>query len=443
MLNKIESAIERFSLIERGDSITVALSGGADSTALLFALLELREKYQLDISAAHVNHMLRGDESDSDERFVREMCERLDVPLFVGRFDIRSMMQKGEGCEECARRVRYDFLTQTAKDKIATAHTSDDNMETVLFNLVRGSGIKGACGIPAIRNNIIRPLIMCSRADVENYCEKNGLCFVTDSSNLTDDYTRNKIRHGVIPLLREINPAVGDSFGRFAFALRDVDRFVSELAADGVEKAKREGGYDITVLSELHSALLPQSVKIIFESAGVREIDSLHINEVCRMVKNGNGKCQLSGGIFAEIKDKTLVISAEIKQPKNVVKPCSDFVNKRVTFGRYIIETELSEGLNVNNLLANGILDYDKIVGKAEIRCRKEGDSIKLKKRPNKSLKKLFCELKIEQEKRDELPVLADDKGVIWIYGIGCAERVAVDENSKKVLKISGVDNNE
>ena len=167
MLNKIEKAAERYNLFQKGDSITVALSGGADSTALLHALVQLGEKYSLNVTAAHLNHKLRGDESDRDEQFVRKMCDDLGVELVCESSDITSLAKKGEGIEECARRVRYDFLQRNAKGKIATAHSADDNIETVIFNLTRGSGIKGGCGIPPVRDNIIRPLIMCTRAEIE------------------------------------------------------------------------------------------------------------------------------------------------------------------------------------------------------------------------------------------------------------------------------------
>lgn len=440
MLNKVIAAAERYSLLKRGDSVTVALSGGADSTALLHAMLSLRDKYSLTITAAHVNHMLRGDESDRDERFVRDMCERLGVPLEVGRFDINALRRQGESCEECARRVRYGFLNECADGKIATAHTADDNAETVLFNLTRGSGIKGACGIPPRRDNIIRPLIMCSRADVEGYCRENGLDFVIDSTNLTDDYTRNRIRHNVVPALREINPAVADSFCRFSAAMRDADDLISQLASDAANRAKSDFGYDCAELCRLHKAVLHRAVQLICKNESGFTPDSPHTEEVCRIIENAKGRCQLSGGFFAEIKDGKLFILREKKTENNPVTPCCDFVNKTVKFGDFEVKTALFDRSNVNNLLANDILDYDKIIGNLILRTRREGDKIKLAKRPQKSLKKLFCELKIPREKRDKLPVLADGRGVIFVLGIGCDIRVKADENTKRVLVISGVE---
>lgn len=437
MLNKIEKAAERYNLFHEGDSITVALSGGADSTALLHALVQLSEKYSLKIKAAHLNHKLRGDESDRDERFVRKMCDDLGIKLVCESADISSLTKKGEGIEECARRVRYEFLQRNASGKIATAHSADDNIETVIFNLTRGSGIKGACGIPPVRDNIIRPLIMCSRAEIEEYCKNNGLSFVTDSSNLTDDYTRNRIRHNVIPILKEINSAAGDSFYRFTSALNDVNDLVDGLAFDALKLAKLDKGYDIDRLSELHVSVLTRTVQIILAESGSMS-DSEHIGSVVKIIRDKKGKCQLNGGLFAEIKGNEIVVFG--KEIKNIiVTPCYNFVNKRVTFGEILLQSELVLADKVNNLLANDIIDYDKIEGEPILRAREAGDSIQLKKRPRKSVKKLFSELKIDIEKRDNLPILADEKGVIWIYDVGPDERVAVDEKTKNILKISGV----
>ncbi|MBQ2387863.1 MAG: tRNA lysidine(34) synthetase TilS [Clostridia bacterium] len=254
MQDKLLAAVTRYNLLKTGDRVTVALSGGADSTALLYGLLALREKFDLTVTAAHVNHMLRGEESDRDERFVRDLCEKLGVALSVGKFDIPALRKKGESGEECARRVRYAFLAEVADGKIATAHTADDNAETVLFNLIRGAGITGACGIPVKRDNIIRPLILCSRKDIENYCEKNGISFVTDSSNLTDDYTRNRIRHKIIPEMKEINPSLCDGVSRFSETLRDADELILSLAERAIKSAKKADGYDC---GELKKAIAP------------------------------------------------------------------------------------------------------------------------------------------------------------------------------------------
>ncbi len=442
MQDKLLSAVTRYGLIKTGDRITVALSGGADSTVLLYGLLGIKEKYNLTVTAAHVNHMLRGEESDRDEQFVREMCERLNVPLCVGRFDIPALKKQGESCEECARRVRYDFLNEVSDGKIATAHTADDNAETVLFNLTRGTGITGACGIPVKRDNIIRPLILCSRKDIEAYCDKNGITFVTDSTNLTDDYTRNRIRHKIIPEMKEINPSLCDSITRFTETLREADELILSLAETVINAAKTADGYDCNELNKSHNAVLSRAVRIICERETGLLPDSMHTELVCEIIRRANGKCQLSGNFFAEVKNGALRFFGDYKPEKISAIPCSEFINKTVDFGPFSIKCELKEGANINNLLANDSIDYDKIKGELTMRTRREGDKIRLNGRPEKSLKKLFSEMKIPVEKRGEIPVIADDNGVVSVLGTGCDRRVLIDEKTKRILIFSGVEKN-
>ena len=204
-------------MINKGDTVIAALSGGADSVALLYVLYSLKNELGFSLAACHVNHNLRGEESDGDERFVRRMCRFLDIPLYVASIKVNDLRQKHDSLEECARRLRYEFFDSISRGKlIATAHTASDNCETILINMVRGTALSGICGIPVKRDNIIRPLLYNTRGDIERYCTENSLDYVTDSTNLSDDYTRNKIRHKVVPLLREINPALFGAISRLS-----------------------------------------------------------------------------------------------------------------------------------------------------------------------------------------------------------------------------------
>ena len=201
MKSQVLKAIERFSLLDNRN-ITVALSGGADSMALLSVLLEIKGEFSLNITAAHFNHRIRGAEADRDEAFVKEYCEKKGVELFLGSGDVPSYAkEQGLSLELAARELRYEFLKSVSKGNVATAHTASDNAETVIFNLTRGSGAEGLCGIPPKRDIFIRPLILATREQIEEYCKENDIPFVNDSTNFCDDYTRNKIRHNVIPVL--------------------------------------------------------------------------------------------------------------------------------------------------------------------------------------------------------------------------------------------------
>ena len=234
MKELILKAIEQFSLIRKGDRVTVALSGGADSMSLLYALNSLKNELGISLFAAHLNHMIRGDEALRDEQFVKAECEKLGVKLFCERANIPEIAQKnGESLELCARKVRYTFLERVSNGGlVATAHTASDNLETMLFNLARGTAIDGLCGIPPKRDIYIRPLIFVTRDDVEKYCKQESVPFVTDSTNLSDDYTRNKIRHKIIPVLKEINQNAETSAVNTALNLREDASFIKLLAKE-------------------------------------------------------------------------------------------------------------------------------------------------------------------------------------------------------------------
>ncbi len=231
----IKDAISEYNMITSGDHVVVALSGGADSVSLLIALDMLKDELQIQLSACHINHNLRGLESDNDEMFVRELCEKRDITLEVFSVDINSLKEKHKSIEETAREARYKCFESFGENvKIATAHTASDNVETVIFNMVRGTALKGLCGIPAVRGNIIRPLIYSSREDVLKFLSDNKQDYVNDNSNFSDIYSRNKIRLNVLPELRQINPSLESGFINMCKALKSDEGFLSELSENGL-----------------------------------------------------------------------------------------------------------------------------------------------------------------------------------------------------------------
>lgn len=420
MLEKVLNAIERFSLINKGDTVTVALSGGADSVALLHALWSLRDKLSINVKAAHLNHGIRGAEADRDEAFVKWLCLKFDIPIVCETVDIPSLAkEKGQSLELCAREVRYEFLSRNAEGLIATAHTASDNTETLLFNLTRGSGTKGLSGIPPKRDNFIRPLIFCSRYDVEKYCIDNSLSYVTDSTNLTDDYTRNKIRHKVVTTLKEINPSLEDAVVRATDILREDNEALEFFTNEALFKAISDDGLLCESVNNLPTAV---AKRVIIKYAQTVEtelkLDYLHVNALCEICKNG-GKISLPCGYYGEVKNGVLIINSE----NNDEKP---------QFYAELVKVE-----KINNLLSINLIDCDKIIGSPIIRTRKEGDSIRLKNRGcTKTLNKLFTENKVDITIRDSIPVIADDKGVIWVYGMGVSQRCAPSNNSTNVLEV-------
>lgn len=301
-LEKIRSAVSDYQMLQRGDAVVAALSGGADSVSLLYALKELSGELGITVSACHINHHLRGEESDSDMRFCEELCSRLGIPLSVREAEVGSMQQKHESLEECARRVRYDFFAEVSGGKkLATAHNSNDCAETVLLNLMRGTGLKGLCGVPPVRGNIVRPLIYCTRDDVEEYCKSKGLTWVTDKTNLCDDYTRNKVRHIILPEMLKINGSLFSTMNRMEKSLREDSDFLEEMARQALESAKKPGGFDSAALADLPKPVQSRAIKQIFFAGGI-EPSALRINTAAEILAAGSGKFNPCRGKFFVVK---------------------------------------------------------------------------------------------------------------------------------------------
>ena len=429
MLKKVTEAVTRFCLLKNAKHITVALSGGADSMALLYALLEVKDKLEIKkISAAHFNHQIRGDEALRDQQFVAEQCKNLGVELVLGSADVPQFAKEQHlSLELAARKLRYEFFDSICTDAIATAHTASDNIETVLFNLTRGTALSGLCGIPPVRDRYIRPLILCTRDDIENYCTQNGIEFVTDSTNLSDEYTRNKIRHSVVPVLKVFNESAENAVSRMTASLREDEDFINQAVVKVYDTIYINGTLLVDKFGGLHPAVAKRIIAKFCAEKGV-ETDNLHINQIYDICLGG-GQISLAGDKIARVKDAVLEVARVKKQPINI------------TFTVDIKESDNDLFKNcekVHNLLLKNILDCDKIVGKLVLRQRMSGDTIRLKnKNCTKTLKKLFCEYKIPTAERDVWPVLADEQGVVWVHKIGVADRCAADKDSLRIYKIN------
>ena len=311
MVNKIAEAVSRYGMLEKGGSVIAAVSGGADSIALLHALFSMRNELGITVFACHINHNLRGAESMRDEQFVRDFCEKNEIPLTVYSIDIKA--EKHESVEEKARKMRYECFERLCSElnaKLATAHTASDNAETVFINILRGTGTKGLGGIPPVRGNIIRPLIRCTREDIEKYCKENGLQYVTDSTNLSDDYTRNKLRHRLIPLLQEFNPSLFEAVSRMTSAVYDDNALLDEIAAKAKENARTENGFSCEKLTELKRPVLCRVISSVLSENGI-EPSALRINECAEIIIAKKGKINLCRNKFALVRKKIFRISYE------------------------------------------------------------------------------------------------------------------------------------
>lgn len=401
MLNKLSEFIRRYHMITPGDHIVCALSGGADSTALFLGLYLLREKFNFTLSAAHFNHNLRADESDRDEQFARTLCRRYDVELFVGNGQIQAGKK---GLEAAARDARYDFFS-TLPGKIATAHTANDNAETVMLHLVRGTGLKGLGGIAPINGRIIRPMLSITRTEVLAFLQEYCLSFVEDSSNATDLFLRNRLRHHIMPLLKQENPKIAENLSAMALNLRQDEEFLQK-------EAERSNTLDVNALRQMDGAVRNRIVERFLKGNGVREPELRHINGVNSLIFSSNPSAwaALPGGVNVERCYGALRIRTEQVFPK--VEICCP--------GETVIE-EL--GLKVTCRMAEQIVNTADtftvaVSGRVWLRSRLIGDEMR-GNGGTKTLKKLFIDRKIPSSERNSVPVLADESGVLGVYQIG------------------------
>ena len=444
--NKVMKAIDDYSMLRGASKVVVGFSGGADSVCLLHILSKLRNEIGFEIIGAHVNHGIRGDEALRDADFAQRFCEQLGVEFKLLNVDCVSKAKEiGVSVEECGRLLRYDFFYSLADSgtKVATAHNSNDNTETVLFNLARGSSVKGVGGIPPVRGNIIRPLIYCTRKEIEGYCLENNLQFVTDSTNLCDDYTRNKIRHKILPVLEEINPEAVSNVASLSSDAREVTEYIRNEALSLIKKASNnDGTYNVDVLLENCSVILREAVVLLFSAYSDKTLERKKIEELCRLLRN-TGRVQVYGNVFAEVKrGKFRFYFNEINaKPQSVTVPSVPF---EAVFSDYKINVDSfsKSSEKINKKLLDNLIDCDKIVGNVFLRTRVEGDKITLFNRNvTKTLKKLFNELNIPVEKRDSIPVLCDDNGVLWVYSVGVDARCRIDADSSNIIFIKGENN--
>ncbi len=442
---KILSAINDNQMLADSKEVFVGFSGGADSICLLHALHTLKEKLNITVKAAHVNHGIRGDEAKRDEAFSQEFCSKLGIEFYLHSFNcVEEAKKTGESLEECGRRVRYAYFNSLVSEggKIATAHNANDNAETVIFNLARGTALKGVCGIPCARENIIRPLIYCTREEIELYCSENKLSYVTDSTNLSDAYSRNKIRHNILPVLTELNSCAIENITSFCCGAKQTQEYVCLQAERALsESFLEQDTYDVTVLKTLHPAVLNEVICVAYERFSRSSPDRNKIEAVSALIFK-SGRVQLYGENYAEVIKNRLRFfkKTEVEKTETIY---IDALGKYV-FGKYTVTltniTDYSSKVN-NEFLYNSI-DCDKINGKLFLRTRQEGDRVTLFRRNvSKSLKKLFCEYNIPIEKRQTLPILCDDEGIVWVYGIGTVARCCANNKSSNIIYVEGENN--
>ena len=444
LIDKVLNFVDEHNMLPESGLVLACVSGGADSMCLLEVFRRISTQRGFSLAVAHFNHKLRGEESDRDEKFVRDYCEKFALAYYTQSGDVCSFAkQNGLSIETAARDMRYDFfhnLADTlAAEKIATAHNADDNTETILINLARGAGTKGISGIPPIRGKIIRPMLTITRDEIIAFLSDHGISYVEDSTNSDDVYTRNKIRHHVIPILKEINPRLNEAASITARLMREDEKMLSEMA-DIFIKDKRDG-FSVTCEDIL---ALPTAVsrRVIRKLYG-GNLSFKHVDLVLELCKNNNPSALLSLPKMTVYKDYGRIVfglDEEFVQEgfeefipldgSSVIIPA---IGLKISCKAVSFDDKIGK---VNKSLTSFLFKSIDTYGTMSVRPRRAGDKIKfLGQDGTKTLKKLFIERRIPAHKRSLIPVIADSKGVLAVYGLGRGERL-VPQSGDIALRI-------
>ncbi len=455
-------------LLENSLAVTVGFSGGADS---VFLLLYLKEKLtpEKKIVALHLNHMLRGDEADRDEAFCRDFCRDNGIDFISKKADVYKISgAEKQGIEECARNQRYMFFDECRKEiaekysvlmervLIATAHNADDNMETVLFNASRGSGALGLCGIPPVRDGvIIRPVLCVSSEEIRSSLDEIGQDFMFDYTNAENEYTRNRIRHRAVPVLKEINPLAERAFFRLSESLRWDEEYLRGEASRLLGTGRKNGEIKAKLLRKAPRALLVRAVFILYsEAAPCGSLSGRNAQDVVNFIESGKkGELHLPDNVtvridenvsFAVEKNKTKEkIPQYIKaleaglndfSPLGFVLSVCDINGTAFAEGETTAANDVTFNIygNIYKYLIKTVLNNDKIIGSLYVRNRRDGDVYFIGGH-HKKVKKLFCDNKIPSSARDKLPLVCDDEGILWIPGFPARDGTVFKGEGKAV----------
>lgn len=461
VLNRVRCTIQRYRLIEKAENVLVGLSGGPDSVCLLHTLHLLSAELGFKLYAAHVNHLLRGEESDMDERYARMLCEEIGIPFYVQAYDIKKLSRDGKlSLEEAGREARYTYFNSLSDRlgaaRIAVAHNRDDQAETVLMHIIRGTGLDGLRGMDYSRGRIIRPLLDVPRKDIEEYCSFYRLAPRTDSSNLENAYTRNKVRLDLFPMMnRLLDTDVASSILRLSEVVRDDGDYLNACTEELLERSLMawDGGTAVInrlELEKVHPALAKRAVRkaVAMVKGDLKGLESKHVESVLRLVadsRTGAG-IDLPGGVTAVRYYDTLKISR-----RAVDEPAGSFSVPVLIPGRTTVEAiggsleasfekktfHVEEYTRIRYNSFVQFFDFDGLKAGITVRNRLKGDVFKpLKSNGTKKLKEYFIDCKIPRDLRDKVPLVAVGNEIVWVVGYKISDKFKVTENTKTVLKM-------
>ena len=456
-IKKVKKTIEKFSMLKKGDHVVTAVSGGADSVALLTVLNALKGELGIYVSAAHMDHMIRGDESKQEMGFVQSLAEDMGVSCIAEARNVSDVKNDGGlSLQEAAREVRYEFLKDTLKklnaDRVAIGHHADDQVETALMWFIRGASLKGLSGMPPIREGMfIRPLLEVTRKEIEQYLEENGIDYISDTSVNEKHYLRNDIRHNLLPLLREkYNPQIDDAIIRMTNLLRQDDAFLKKSAKQAVEDCMIETADDFCCSIEkmnnypeaFHGRMVMDMVARI--KGDTRGISFKHVDSVCNLISEGPSKVvQLPGGLSVWREYDKLIFTYHQEDitpyslsydslPESVVIECTGV---KIFFN--VLETSDTDKLLKERGKDTEFLNYDAIKFPLMIRTVLPGDRFyPLGMKQSKKLKDLFIDLTIPVPERQKIPLIVSDDRIACVCGLRIDDRFKIKKDTLSVLSV-------
>jgi len=453
MLDKITAYIEKWNMLESNDNVIVGISGGADSVCLLFVLYKLKEVMHIDITGIHVNHGLREEAADRDEAFVRQFCSRLDIPCAVYRRDVGMIAkQRKQSEEEAGRDARREVFAEALKTyggtRVALAHHKNDNAETMLMNLARGTGLRGLSGMKPLNGQLIRPLLCVTRQEIERFLAKEDISYCDDVTNRSDLYTRNRIRNHVMPYLEDgVNLRAVEHIADTMERLRTVQEYLDDQADIWYRDCIRFQNQDIILVGKNFEAV-PAALKplilqrIMTESAGAgKDITARHLAAAGRLLEQQTGRrISLPYGMTA-VRCYEGIRFSQATAAGNKTGPVGLPVNGEVKVGSRLIRTKVKEGGTVSAISCKKHytkqFDYDIIKSNVSIRTREAGDYIVIDDQGNRQkLKAFFINNKVPREVRENILLIAEGSHVLWIIGMRQSKAYQINAYTKRILEI-------
>lgn len=446
MKKKVWQTIEKFQMCPYGSKIVVGVSGGADSIALLHILKGFAQEQNWGLTVVHVHHGLRADEADGDREFVEKVCRQWEIPCKVFYFDVAKEAEKRSmGTEEAGRLLRYEsFEKERDGGFIAVAHNQNDQGETVLMRLCRGAGGAGLIGIRPVRDNIVRPLLYCTRREIEKYCEDNQLSYRQDSTNFENNYTRNRIRNQILPLLEEIYPKTTEHIAQTAEILGEEQEYLQIQAQElFLRSAKKMGKGEVTlnieVLQSSHRVLRKRVFALALDKLGAKkDFGATHFEILEGLLSQESGKSvNLPNKVIAKK-------SYDILQMKNAHHGSKEFCYPLhlgeeifVPEANIYVDLKVCTEKKAENDIdgCTKVFDYDKIGCALFCRTRQKGDSLAIRN-GRKKLKDFMIDEKIPREERDSLPLIALDSDILWVVGKRISVAYQPDEATKRYLTV-------